>query len=207
PSYIRDSHDFLAKLKKLGRLPPNAKLFTADVKSMYTNIDTDHAIDVTSTWLDSLELPDSFPLNAVKEAMKLVMRNNMFEWGDCFFLQLLDTTMGTSAACMWAPIYFAVHKLDCLLPTYGYHLLFYVSFMDNLFGIWLHYGSSQAWDRFKHDINSFGILQWEVEEPTSLVSFLDLTISIEDNVVVTKTFQKAMNLYQYTPLRQPTHRV
>ena len=123
PSYIRDSHDFLAKLKKLGRLPPNAKLFTADTKSMYTNIDTDHAIDVISTWLDSLELPDGFPLDAVKEAMKLVMRNNVFEWGDCYFLQLLGIAMGTSAACMWATIYFAVHELDCLLPTYGYHLL------------------------------------------------------------------------------------
>ncbi|KAL7544454.1 hypothetical protein ACHAWF_007836 [Thalassiosira exigua] len=215
PSYIRDSHDFLAKLKKLGRLPPNAKLFTADAKSMYTNIDTDHAINVISTWLDSLELPDGFPLDAVKEAMKLVMRNNVFEWGDCFFLQLLGTAMGTSAACMWATIYFAVHELDCLLPTYGYHLLppyarglltshtqqllFYVRFIDDIFGIWLHYGSSHAWDRFKHDTNNFGILKWEFVEPTSSVDFLDLTISIEDNAIVTKTFQKAMNLYQYIP--------
>ena len=78
----------------------------ADANSMYTNIDTDHAIDVIGKWLDSLEgrLPPHFPLETVKEAMKLVMRNNVFEYGDLYFLQLLGTAMGTSAACMWATI-------------------------------------------------------------------------------------------------------
>ncbi|KAL7524517.1 hypothetical protein ACHAWF_000982 [Thalassiosira exigua] len=67
---------------------------------MYANIDSDHAVDVISTWLDSLELPNGFPLKALKEAMKLVMCNNVFKWGDCFFLHLLGTVMGTSATCM-----------------------------------------------------------------------------------------------------------
>jgi len=34
--------------------------------------------------------------------MKVIMRNNMFEWGDLFFLQLLGMAMGTSSAIMWA---------------------------------------------------------------------------------------------------------
>jgi len=74
---------------------------------MYTNIDTNHAIDVIGKWLDRLEgrLPPNFPLAAEKEAMILVMRNNLFEYGDMYFLQLLGTDMGTSAACMWATIY------------------------------------------------------------------------------------------------------
>ena len=67
---------------------------------MYTNIDTNHTIEVISQWLDSLSLPEGFPLAAVKSAMELVMRNNIFMRGDCYFLQLLGTAMGTSAACM-----------------------------------------------------------------------------------------------------------
>ena len=62
---------------------------------MYTNIDTDHAIEVISEWLDSLPLPKGLPLAVIKAAMELVMRNNMFVWGDCYFLQLLGTAMGT----------------------------------------------------------------------------------------------------------------
>ncbi|EJK44842.1 hypothetical protein THAOC_36589 [Thalassiosira oceanica] len=46
PTYIKDSHDLLAKLRNIGGLPPNARLFTADAVSMYTNIDTEHAIRV-----------------------------------------------------------------------------------------------------------------------------------------------------------------
>ena len=54
---------------------------------MYTNIDTDHAIEVISEWLDNLATQiyakhPNFPsIDAVKEAMVLVMRNNIFECG------------------------------------------------------------------------------------------------------------------------------
>jgi len=77
-TYIKDSNDLINKLKALGLLPPNAWVFTADADSMYTNIDTTHALLVIGLWLDSIYLPEGFPLDAVKEAMVLVMRNNIF---------------------------------------------------------------------------------------------------------------------------------
>jgi len=65
---------------------------------MYTNINCEHAIDVISTWFERLEyrrdnekpngMPPGFPTEAVLEALKIVMINNLFQWGDCFFLQL-----------------------------------------------------------------------------------------------------------------------
>ena len=48
PTYIRDSGQLLDLLANLSPLPPNAKVFTANTNSMYTNIDTDHAIEVIS---------------------------------------------------------------------------------------------------------------------------------------------------------------
>ena len=91
--YIKDSAQLLYKLKQIKQLPKRSWLFTVDAKSMYTNIDTNHAIEVISKWLDSLSLKKGFPLAAVKAAMKLAMRNNIFVWGDCNFLQLLGTAM------------------------------------------------------------------------------------------------------------------
>jgi hypothetical protein len=104
---------------------------------MYTNIDTNHAIDVIGKWLDSIanQLPANFPLKVVKAAMVLVMKNNIFEWGDLYFLQLLGTAMGTSAACMWATIYFAVHEMGTLHPTNGHKMLLFKRFIDDIFGI------------------------------------------------------------------------
>jgi hypothetical protein len=55
PTYIKDSNQLLDLLKNLGTLPPNTKLFTADANSMYTNICTNHAIEIITLWLKSLE--------------------------------------------------------------------------------------------------------------------------------------------------------
>jgi len=64
---------------------------------MYNNIDTEHAIIVISWWLKALEkkdsLPANFPIEAIIHAMKIIMRNTIFEWGDMCFLQLLGKAM------------------------------------------------------------------------------------------------------------------
>ena len=88
PSFLKDGDQLLQLLKLLGRFPPGSLLFTANAVSMYTNIHTDHAIEVISAWLDSLKdhLPAGYPINAVKEGIILVMKNTIVEWGDMYFL-------------------------------------------------------------------------------------------------------------------------
>jgi len=48
-------------------------------------------------------------------------------------------------------------------------------------------------------VNNFGIFTWEIEDPTTAVNFLDLTLSIIDNKIVSKHFQKPENLFLYLP--------
>ena len=150
---------------------------------MYTNIDTNHVLATISQWLDTIPLPEGFPLAAVKAVMELVMCNNIFEWGDCYFLQLLGTAMGTSAACMWATIYFAVHEISTLIPKFNTKLLLLLRFIDDIMGIWIGNPLDQDWKDFKRETNNFGILEWEFEEPSKKVNFLDLTITIENNKI------------------------
>ena len=53
--------------------------------------------------------------------------------------------------------------------------------------------------------NYFGILRWEVEERCNQIDFLDLTIWInKENRIMTKTFRKPQNIYQYIP-KQSAH--
>ena len=124
--YVKDSQQVLDEVKTLN-LPPNAQLFTCDANAMYNNIDTDHAITVITWWLTDLDTqhqtPLFFPLEAVIDAMKIIMKNNIFEFGDCYFLQLLGTAMGTLSAVMWATIYYAYHEVKTLIPKYGHFLL------------------------------------------------------------------------------------
>lgn len=204
PSYLKDSGDLLHHLKQFHRLPPTAFLFTADAQSMYTNINTDHALEVIGKWLDDLEssgqLEDkgiSIPITALKEALTLVMKNNIFEFGDMYFQQLTGTAMGTSAACMWATIYFAIHEA-LLLNKYANCLLLYKRFIDDMQGIWI--GSSQQYEQFQIDTDNYGDLRWDFGPLTRSIDFLDLTISIGPSYnIITTTYQKPINLYQYIP--------
>eukprot|EP00956_Cyclotella_meneghiniana_P015107 scaffold22917_cov55-Cyclotella_meneghiniana.AAC.3 len=202
PSYVKDSQQVLDELKAL-ILPPNARVFTGDANSMYNNIDTEHAITVITQWLRDLDseglLPYGFPLDAVLDAMKIIMRNNIFEFGDCYFLQLIGTAMGTSAAVMWATIYFAVHEKH-ILANHSGNLLYYKRFIDDIFGIWIG-NTTNEWSSFCDDINNFGVLTWDIgdNKPSLSVDFLDLTIMIRGSKIETKTFQKKMNLYLYIP--------
>ncbi len=88
---------------------------------MYNNIDTEHAIQVITWWLEELgaagKFPIGFPIEAVKFSMRVIMKNNIFQFGVLYFLQLIGTAMGTSAACMWATRYFTYHKQHHPLPT------------------------------------------------------------------------------------------
>ena len=203
PTFIKDGQQVLNEIELL-QLPPNAKLFTADANSMYNNIDTEHAIRVIEWWLKKLDqnkqLPPDFPLEAVTYAMKTIMRNHIFEWGDLFFLQLLGTAMGTSSAVMWATLYYAYHEVHTLIPNHGHNLLYFKRFIDDIFGIWIGNATTE-WTSFCDDVDDYGILTWDIKQQklSKTVHFLDLTLTINNRTIISKTYQKTMNLYLYLP--------
>lgn len=54
--------------------------------------------------------------------MKTIMSNNHFGFVDINFLQLLGAAMGILGYCMWAAIYYGVHKIKTILPKYEEYL-------------------------------------------------------------------------------------
>ena len=86
---------------------------------MYTNIDLQHCLLVLQRWfeLHATELPLGFPINMILKALRLVMYNNVFQFDDTYWLQLIGTAMGTSVACMLATIYFSYHESFRCMPT------------------------------------------------------------------------------------------
>ena len=118
--------------------------------------------------------------------------------GSSLFLATIGNRNGTSAAVMWATLYFGYHEAHCLIPRYSRNFMYFKRFIDDIFGIWL-LDDTTAWLAFKRDLNHFGILTWEINEPSLSVDFLDLTISIKNGRVETKNFQKELNLYLCKP--------
>ena len=61
---------------------------------------------------------------ALIAALKLVMLNNIFSFGDMTFKQLNGTAMGTPPAQPYATIYYGLHETN-FLPKHKKHVIFY----------------------------------------------------------------------------------
>jgi hypothetical protein len=204
PSYIKNSKSLKDMLLDLV-LPPGALLFTADAVSMYTNIDTSQALHSIGRYLhqNSSKFHD-IPIDALMEALQLIMTNNVFSFGDTYWLQLTGTAMGTPPAPSYATIVYAIHEVT-LLSQYENNLFFYRRYIDDVFGIWvpdLSISSTEndtIWSSFCTAMNH-NRLQWVVNERSLQVDFLDITITIQpDRCISTKLYEKALNLYLYIP--------
>jgi hypothetical protein len=53
PTHLQDSQTLIEEIKKIGPLPSNAKLFTADATAMYTDIQPDVGISSIANWMQA----------------------------------------------------------------------------------------------------------------------------------------------------------
>jgi hypothetical protein len=196
-SYTRNSTDVIRDLKGL-TLPKSPAIFSANAKSIYTNIDTDLGITTFREFLQSNQekIPKDFPTNLFLHILATVMRNNIFTFTDTFWLQLSGTAMGTPIACAYATITLGHFENTNILTEYNSNLLYYRRYIDDVFGVWVPPAKDQTtrWNSFQDKLNSWGHLEWVIEDPSRSTVFLDLNISIQNSRIVTKTFQKTTNL-------------
>ena len=147
-TYIKDSNEFREKLKQFEPLPSNARMHKTDAASMHTNIETNHGLQILRNFLEKLkrngQLPPDFDIEIILKAAEIVMLWNIFEFGDCYFRQLIGTAMGTPAACPWLIIYYFQHESEVLIPKYGQKLPLIARFINDLFGIVLM-GGKNVW--------------------------------------------------------------
>ena len=94
------------------QLPPNARLFTADAVSMYTNILTHTAFNLIGKHLalHQRTVNGEYPTDAVWAGLRLVMTLNIFTFGDLTFKQLNRTAMGIPPAPLYVTMYYGIHE-------------------------------------------------------------------------------------------------
>jgi hypothetical protein len=82
PTYVQDSYQVLQEFKDLNELPHNARLFTADAVSMYTNINTEHGVQVFHEWLTDL-----------KDDLHFFIKKKVQRWGQALLSSMLPFIM------------------------------------------------------------------------------------------------------------------
>jgi hypothetical protein len=125
------------------------------------------------------------------------MTHNVFKFGDTFWLQLSGTAMGTPPAPAYATLYFAIHEI--YFVQHFPELRYYCRYLDDCLGIWVG-NQDDRWLRFQRELNEYGSLDWTTTPLSDEVTFLDLTISQnQDGVIETQMFEKNLNAYLYLP--------
>ena len=148
------------------QLPKGARLFSIDAIGMYNNIDTTHGLEVVKTFIekygDELTKKFNIPIDFILGCLTLIMKKNIFQFGDTFWKQKNGTAMGTSCAVNWAFLYMGLLEMMELLKDFEFWMPFFKRFIDDGIGTWLteRIGSSRAWLDFKKRINGWGKLRW-----------------------------------------------
>jgi hypothetical protein len=203
--YLKSSLDLKGKLTKLDTDWSRLRLFTCDAISMYTNIDTDHALQTISEFLRNSPLCSHIEAEPIIQALTIVMRNNIFRFGDTFWKQQAGAAMGLPPACMYATLYFGIRELQ-FIHLFKEHVPYYYRFIDDGHGGWLQHEDEEQdailWNSFKKHF-SYGKLRWTFSERALSVDFLDITLTIDTksspNRIHTRIYEKPLNLYLYIP--------
>ena len=80
PSYFKDTYDFLSKLRT-AKVQPHTLLITADVESMYTNIDNEQGLEAVRNIFQANPWPRRSDKHIV-ELLELSLKNNDFEFNN-----------------------------------------------------------------------------------------------------------------------------
>jgi hypothetical protein len=210
PSHVKSSFDFRQELLTLPASLDLSQIciFTCDTASMCTNIDTHHALSTVASFFRPSLLCLKVAAEPLTQALEIIMLNSIFKFGDTTWEQLEGTSMGAPPAPMHATIYFGIAELTNI-PQFSEYLPFYRCYLDDCSGAWLlpanpHIEShDDKWAAFQASVNC-GKLKWIFTDLSTSVNFLDLRISIINKRIVTKIYEKPLNLYLYlTP--QSTH--
>lgn len=149
PSYIKDTYDFVHKVKGL-KIPPKAILFTMDIDSLYTNIDIREGIQAIKNILK--KHPDaSRPDEELIRLLDINLNRNDFEFNGEFFLQIKGTAMGKKFAPAYANIFMAEWEASALAECHR-RPLHYFRYLDDIWGVWTH--SEDEFRDFEASLNN-----------------------------------------------------
>ena len=133
PTVPRDAGELIQALESI-RLPPQCFLVTADVVSLYPNVDTKKALIALDLLLREAGAPET-PL--LIQFSRLVFENNFLKTEFCgdIFHQIFGIAMGTPFAVTAANAFMYYLEKDAV-TQYSSHLLLYKRFIDDIFFIW-----------------------------------------------------------------------
>ena len=109
PSSIKDTDDFIQRIRNIIDLPSDVLLVTFDVVSLYPSIPHDFGLCALKDFLLDRNLPN-IVINGIYNMTELVLKKNVFEFNSECFLQTSGTAIGTKMAPAYANIVMSIFE-------------------------------------------------------------------------------------------------
>ena len=118
--YIKDTGDFLNKIKNINAIPENAILVTADVVGLYPSIPHQAGLEALREALDKRKT-HKVPTSKLIKMAEFVLKNNYFQFKDKVYQQISGTAIGTKFARPYTCIFMG--QLESKFQTQKFQLL------------------------------------------------------------------------------------
>ena len=187
-SYIKDSNDFIKKIKHLKNIPDNAILVTADVAGLYPSIPHETRLKALKEVLDKREEKKISTEDLVKMA-EFVLKNNYFEFNGKVKHQILGTAIGTKFTPTYACIFMDEIETK-FLETQEFQPLVWFRYIDAVFFIWTH-GPDKLVSFTTKFNNYHPNVKFTYESNKENITFLDLDVSLSGNKLTTDLHTKS----------------
>ena len=198
---VKDTKSFINELEQTILPTRDGILVTADIATLYTNIDTELGLRLVRQFLVEQQIPSS-RIDLIMSLLAFVMKNSYLRFRDQIYHQIDGTAMGTACAPTYANIVVYMLEKNVISDLAGrVHL--YRRFLDDVFA----YLDADVAAEFTVRMNSLHPkLRFEFVSHPSDASFLDLRIHKGSRFTSSAVFdlsvhQKKMNLYLYIPFR------
>ena len=166
-SYLKDSGDFIKKIKGIGAIPKDSILVTADFVGCDFNNHTNKTVSRK---------------HLVKMA-KFVLKNSYFEFKGKVKQQISGTAIGTKFAPPYACIFMDEVETS-FLETQEIKPLVWFRYIDDVFFIWTH--GQEKLDSFLEELNRCNSsIKFTYESSKTSIPFLDLKVSLSNGYLST----------------------
>ena len=189
-SFCKDSTDVLYKLDRQA-FNGGSYLFTMDVKSLYTVIPHSEGL-LAFRYLAVREVP---PTETVVRLAELVLTPNTFEFNDKFYTQTRGVAMGTKMGPRFANKFLGYIENNFFETYTGMKPTLYLRYTDDIFGL-----SDMTFVDIQSFIDAFCRFHPAVQFTFDIgkkVNFLDISVSVESENLVTTVYYKPTDSHSY----------
>ena len=135
-SYIKDTNDFLNKLRSLPKLPSDIILCTVDVVGLYPNIPHEEGLSALRKRLDNRK-EKYISTDTLCDLAEVVLKNNIFKFNKKIFKQKRGTAIGTKSAPPYS-ILFMAELEEAILKEADFKPYLWWRYIDDIFFLWEH---------------------------------------------------------------------